>query len=774
MSSSTHQQDAASLPRAERAGSDLVAGPSSSSSSSQLDGSGRSATPMNRNNPAFLNKLRSMLDDKNNEDLIKWAPDGKSFFVPNHIRFGDTLLPKYFKHRNFSSFVRQLNMYGFHKVPHLQQGALDADQAAQSELWEFTNELFTRDEPELTAQVQRKKPVKPTTGAGNAAGTAAGLLTGIPGAETFAGIRPNQLLLTDAPYSAGEGQAAPAYAGTSAFDGTTAQNLHLHPLFPALQAITVAQSNINSEVSRLRSSNDDLWREAIDTRQRLKQQQDSIRQVINFLASIYGGRALANAAEEAKEMSKSPDSDSSSSRADIGGSSTYRSATPSSSRGLNNAKRVAVYRPKTMANGRLMIEGSGNSDAQDASGRIQPIDESREAEIFELPDLSGLQGNGKEGQVLPSTARTPNLTKSPATGSTLPSTNDGVNAFSSAFDSNNLWASDLNAPASSTAMVLPSNNGNEFSNTFSSGANGLPDTSALMSNGALASLLGSANASNQSDTANAAGQLVASNPDLAQHTAGVSQSYEDMQRVNSYLQALIEGIMQGNNGNSTGTGSTGPLTGADPSALNGGIPSFNALLGGVDGGGGVNSSNQAAGPGAAAAAATPGSSANVDLEALLSEFLDPAAAAATPSPRPAVRSPVPIDPSRRISGSASDFPTLLKNNISSAETTESPLFAGEGDEDEDDEDDEDEDDEDDGQGESPVLMANSKPATQTVTASIGSRPESRLQLPQAWPAGVVDDPGGGQHKRKGEGAEGGLDQMIVAEPALKRARHSGS
>lgn len=61
--------------------------------------------------PPFLSKTYDIVDNHSMDAVISWGPAGNSFVVWDPHLFERAVLPRNFKHGNFSSFVRQLNTY---------------------------------------------------------------------------------------------------------------------------------------------------------------------------------------------------------------------------------------------------------------------------------------------------------------------------------------------------------------------------------------------------------------------------------------------------------------------------------------------------------------------------------------------------------------------------------------------------------------------------------------------------------------------------------------
>ncbi|CAN0864130.1 Heat shock factor protein HSF24 [Linum grandiflorum] len=95
----------------------------------------------------FLTKTYQLVDDPATDEVISWSDTGSTFVVWKTADFARDLLPVYFKHNNFSSFVRQLNTYGFRKIV--------------PDKWEFANDNFQQGKKELLSQIRRRKSVTP-------------------------------------------------------------------------------------------------------------------------------------------------------------------------------------------------------------------------------------------------------------------------------------------------------------------------------------------------------------------------------------------------------------------------------------------------------------------------------------------------------------------------------------------------------------------------------------------------------------------------------------
>ena len=71
---------------------------------------------------SFLVKLYTILDGNKYSKYIKWSQDGLSIIILNQNAFTKNVLPDFFNHHNYSSFVRQLNLYNFHKIKSNKKG----------------------------------------------------------------------------------------------------------------------------------------------------------------------------------------------------------------------------------------------------------------------------------------------------------------------------------------------------------------------------------------------------------------------------------------------------------------------------------------------------------------------------------------------------------------------------------------------------------------------------------------------------------------------------
>ncbi|KAM8840910.1 heat shock factor protein 1 isoform 2-T3 [Spinachia spinachia] len=183
------------------------------------------------NVPAFLTKLWTLVEDPETDLLICWSPSGTSFHVFDQGRFAKEVLPKFFKHNNMASFIRQLNMYGFRKVVHIEQGGLVKPERDDTE---FQHLFFIRGEEHLLENIKRK-------------------------VTAVSSVRQEEVKM-------------------SAHD--------VNKMLNDVQQMKGKQETIDSRIISMKHENEALWREVASLRQKHVQQQKVVNKLIQFLVSL--------------------------------------------------------------------------------------------------------------------------------------------------------------------------------------------------------------------------------------------------------------------------------------------------------------------------------------------------------------------------------------------------------------------------------------------------------------------------------------------------------
>eukprot|EP00968_Pinguiococcus_pyrenoidosus_P011343 scaffold908_cov228-Pinguiococcus_pyrenoidosus.AAC.14 len=139
----------------------MTAEPSTASASGANGGN----TPLEEP-PLFLRKTFQMIDQCP-QNLGGWSAQGDTFLVYDADTFARVWIPRFFRHNKFSSFVRQLNFYGFRKVKSDEHGLRRDIGANGQRMWEFRHDLFKKDHPELMRLINRRRDREAATSANN-------------------------------------------------------------------------------------------------------------------------------------------------------------------------------------------------------------------------------------------------------------------------------------------------------------------------------------------------------------------------------------------------------------------------------------------------------------------------------------------------------------------------------------------------------------------------------------------------------------------------------
>ncbi|ROT43307.1 hypothetical protein SODALDRAFT_319793 [Sodiomyces alkalinus F11] len=232
----------------------------------------REAQAKRKQIPPFVQKLSSFLDEEKNVDLIRWSDKGDSFVVLDEDEFAKTLIPELFKHNNYASFVRQLNMYGFHKRVGLSDNSMRASERKNKSPSEYSNPYFRRGHPNLLWLINKPK-------SGSKGKSKGGQKPPENDAETDeeAGVEEVGQSIGGGSQS---GRALPS--GNMPLD-----RKEIALVREELAKVREQQKMILNAISRIQRDNSTLYQQAVIFQEQHDRHQNSINAILNFLANVF-------------------------------------------------------------------------------------------------------------------------------------------------------------------------------------------------------------------------------------------------------------------------------------------------------------------------------------------------------------------------------------------------------------------------------------------------------------------------------------------------------
>ncbi|KAK4132943.1 hypothetical protein BT67DRAFT_65697 [Trichocladium antarcticum] len=231
----------------------------------------RDAQAKRKQIPPFVQKLSSFLDESRNTELIRWSDKGDSFVVLDEDEFAKTLIPELFKHNNYASFVRQLNMYGFHKRVGLSDNSMKASERKNKSPSEYYNPYFRRGHPNLLWLIN-----KPKSGSSKKKGKKD---DGEAESEEDGGVEET--------YSGQNLAAPPVGRGPVSSEVGPLQKKDLVQVRGQIERIQQQQLAISNMLSKMRQDQNQLYQQAVLFQNMHERHENSINAILNFLANVF-------------------------------------------------------------------------------------------------------------------------------------------------------------------------------------------------------------------------------------------------------------------------------------------------------------------------------------------------------------------------------------------------------------------------------------------------------------------------------------------------------